>query len=55
MKKAFGTLTTHDFIDPGFVRRKAEKALATPPMHITDHIAALSEGGPHDAGWPALH
>ena len=41
-------LTSHDFIDPGFVRRKAEEALALSPMHITDHIAPLSEGGPHD-------
>lgn len=41
-------LTAKDFIDPGFVRRKADEALATAPMHLTDHIAEKSEGGPHD-------
>lgn len=41
-------MTLRDFVDPVFVRRKAEEALAVAPMHITDHIAPLSEGGPHD-------
>ena len=47
MKKEFGTLTTHDFIDPGFVRRKAEEAQEQEAMFERFAEALVGEIGLH--------